>query len=60
MKYVILAVLLASILLLTGCNVNDGIGNIFNAIWGSKFTPWVILGVIVFYIISKRNSGGKS
>ena len=56
MKYVILAVLLASILLLTGCNVNDGIGNTFNAIWGSKFTPYIILGVIVFYIIQKRQN----
>jgi len=56
MKYIILAILLLSIILLAGCNVNDMIGNIFNGIWGSKLTAYIIMGVIVVYIIQKRNS----
>jgi len=56
MKYIILVILLVSVLLLTSCtNVNDSIGGIFNGIWGSKITPYIVIGIIVFYILKKRS-----
>lgn len=56
MKYIILILLMASVLLLAGCtNVNNGVGNIFNSIWGSKLTPYIVIGIIVFYILKKRS-----
>lgn len=56
MKYIILVLLLASVLLLVGCtNVNNSVGGIFNSIWGSKLTPYIVIGIIVFYILKKRS-----
>ena len=56
-KLLALSLMLMSMLLLTSCNVNDMVGNIFNGIWGSKFTPYIILGIIVIYFLNKRNGG---
>jgi ABC-type microcin C transport system permease subunit YejE len=61
MKYIIIGLLLGFILFLVGCTggTNDMVGGIFNGIWSSKLTPYVIIGIIIFYVIQKRSSGGK-
>jgi len=58
-KILALSLVLLSLLFLTSCNMNDMVGGIFNGIWSSRFTPYIIVGIIIFYFISKRNSGGK-